>query len=424
MSTIALDEISRLSLADVRSFLRLDAPESERPVEGFTIDYKESLPSDLGGTVASLSNTYGGLIFIGVRAAKDKQNIPTEISGASLGKDVTARLSDKILSTVRPRPTFEIGVIPVGTSEKSLAVIRIREGTFPPYEYVQGATVKIPVRIGDTDRQATVREIETLQRKRENFGQPATDLASRYVDAGDLYSTEDVIEGPGAGSEVREVNFHKMVAVPRTSVQFRLDAKFERSFEKLVRGAFPKDRQFSRNFRRAAFYQAERRLPAIGHTHRIWRVWSDGALGFVSSIAQPGGEPVGDVVADMLFFLRLAQSFFATRQYFGTVVFGDTIACRSQRFLPKFPPPDGVHDYDHVDGIHLPDSKPTVLPSATKWIEEVDYQSLAHAEEMVAEVVLGQLQETWGASINFDKLLEATNRLAAQSLVQGWGTEW
>jgi hypothetical protein len=72
-----------------------------------------------------------------------------------------------------------------------------------------------------------------------------------------------------------------------------------------------------------------------------------------------------------------------------------------------------------VDGIHLPDSKPTVLPSLSKLVEEMERESLANAEEAIAEIVLGQLQEIWGARINFEKLVEATNRLARQSLIRG-----
>jgi len=54
----------------------------------------------------------------------------------------------------------------------------------------------------------------------------------------------------------------------------------------------------------------------------------------------------------------------------------------------------------------------------------MECESLTNAEEAIAEIVLGRLQETWGARINFEKLLEATNRLVGQSLSRGWGTEW
>jgi len=38
-------------------------------------------------------------------------------------------------------------------------------------------------------------------------------------------------------------------------------------------------------------------------------------------------------------------------------------------------------------------------------------------------VILDQLRETWGASINFDKLFAAVSQLAQQSSVPGWGRE-
>jgi hypothetical protein len=56
--------------------------------------------------------------------------------------------------------------------------------------------------------------------------------------------------------------------------------------------------------------------------------------------------------------------------------------------------------------------------------ELMECESLTNAEEAIAEIVPGRLQEAWGARINFEKLLEATNRLVGQSLSRGWGTEW
>jgi hypothetical protein len=63
---------------------------------------------------------------------------------------------------------------------------------------------------------------------------------------------------------------------------------------------------------------------------------------------------------------------------------------------------------------------PTKSPGvfwAGSLLEEIDRPTLEKPEEMVAQVIRDQLRETWGTSINFDKLFEAVRRLAEASSV-------
>src|SRR5882762_9629485 len=129
MANLFLSDLSKMSSADVESFLALTNPPDQRPTETSRLDFKESLPMDIGDAVAALSNTYGGLILVGVKADKAKQNIPIGMPGATnLGPDAKARIMDLILSTVQPRPMIEdIGVAAGSMNSGLVAVIRVRE---------------------------------------------------------------------------------------------------------------------------------------------------------------------------------------------------------------------------------------------------------------------------------------------------------
>ncbi|MCI0723400.1 MAG: ATP-binding protein [Acidobacteria bacterium] len=410
-------DLSNLTVEDFNDFLGISQPEPQRPTEGPKIDFKATLPADIGETVAAMSNGNGGLIFIGVLADKKKQNIPVDLAGATLGKDARASITDKTLATVNPRPRFDIGLTPLPAS-RHLAVLRVHEGAYPPYEYKQGSTVKIPVRIQDTNRQATVREIEELFRKRSAFGRPPVEVIHSYLNAMDLFCTYDTPSG-----EQRERDYTKIVIVPRTELRLRLDSRFERAFEKTVSSKSPWDRQFQRNLRTGLYYQIEGRASGAHRVHRIWRIWSTGAMAFVGNLTRRGhpGEAVGDVAGDFLLFCRVAQQFFESQRFWGGAVLGHELSCPTVNFLPLFPPPDGVHEYDTWPGIHFPSSRHPFLPANSTCIEEVDSKALGKPEMLIAETLLSQLRQTWGAQINYEKLTEAIGVLSDNSLDPSWG---
>lgn len=133
MANLFLNDLSHLSTADVEAFLALSSPEDQRPTETSRLDFKESFIPDIGDAVAALANTHGGLILIGVRADKTKQNIPIDMPGATnLGPDARARITDAILATVQPRPEIDhIGLVNGRTGGAVIAVIRVSEGPIP-----------------------------------------------------------------------------------------------------------------------------------------------------------------------------------------------------------------------------------------------------------------------------------------------------
>lgn len=405
MRNMFTDSVSAITAEDIREFLGLAYPENQRPQEGPRIDYKEDIPQELGECVAAFANTYGGLLFIGVKSEKAKQNIPVAMPGAKIGGDIRARLTDRIVSTVNPRPDFEVQAVPTGTEGQFVAVVRVPEGTYPPYEYSQGATVRIPVRVQDTNRQATVREIENLLKRRENQNKPPEELVKDFLDSDYFFCTID-----GQQGEEHDTFVHKVVIVPRVALRLRLDSKLERGFRALVKSSFQTNREFTRVRRAGSYLQGEYRKPPC---HRVWRIWSSAAVGLAANHSHlHGPEPVGNLAADLLFTCRMAASVFQEWGYFGGSVLADRLACPSRKFAAKFPPPGGLGDYDEVRGIYFEDRIAPGQPDSATWIEEMDWPSLTDATERVALVMLDQVRHITGARIDFEKLLEAVSRIA------------
>jgi predicted HTH transcriptional regulator len=158
-------DIEKIALTDVENFLAIGSPEEGRPSEGIKIDYKAKVPDDLCDTVAAFANTAGGLIFLGVESQKKKNNIPTKIVGVTFaGGDARAALTGKITSQVLPRPDVVIGIVDLPSGDV-VVVLRVREGTYPPYQFTHGDKIRFPIRVQDTNKMCTLRDLEQMFEK-------------------------------------------------------------------------------------------------------------------------------------------------------------------------------------------------------------------------------------------------------------------
>lgn len=416
MANLFTDDLSQLTLIDVEQFLNLKAPVGLRVMEGPRLDFKQDVPQDLGRDVAGLANTYGGILLVGVEKDKVKKNTPSSLPGTDLGNDPRARLTDRILASVHPRPDFEIQPIATSNPQMSLAIIRVAVGTYPPYEFSQGATIGIPIRIGDTTRQATLQEIETLLRNRELAAKDPEQVVEQYMKPSDFFCS---VEGgdPQRKQLVPDPFFHKLILTPRVPARLRLDLAFERSLGKLIRNVYRGEQNFVRAKRGEAWkdgfnrysrvLQYQFRISGTAPCHRLWRVWSDGTLGFVanhSRIRTP--EPAGNFALEALLFLRLARRLFENRGYFGSSVMAYQIACPSHQFAAEFPIPDldFVGEYDAADGLYF-EGPSTGQSTEATFVEDLTWDTLLQPEELVANVLLQHLRALAGARIDYGKLL-------------------
>jgi hypothetical protein len=422
MANLFTGDISQVTLSDVEQFLNLNASPSSRATEGPRLDFKQDVPQDLGWHVAGLANTYGGILLIGIETDKTRKNVPNSISGADLGNDPRARLTDKILASVHPRPDFEVHAIATSNPQRRLAVVRVAAGTYPPYESSRGANPGIPVRIGDTTRQATLQEIEALLKNREAAGREPEEVVKAYLEDSSFYCS---IEATGSVKTlVRDPQFHKLLIVPRVLARLRLDSVFEQHFSELVRKVYRGEQNFMRakqaqtynegfhRYSRVLVYQF--RISARAPCHRVWRVWSDGALGFVANHSRSHvPEPAGNFALEALLFLRLAHCLFEIRGYFGPSVIAYQISCPSHKFGAEFPIPDleFTGHYDGVHGLHF-DGPSTGQASEATSVEDLTWDTLLRPEEVVATILLEQFRAIAGARIDYQMLLSHVTHLS------------
>jgi schlafen family protein len=417
MANLYSDDLASLTLPDIENFLRVAEPENQRPREGPTLDYKLALPSDLGKDVAAFANTYGGLILLGVEEVNGKKGIPSSIRGCDLGIDPRARLTDIIVSTIHPRPRFHISCRPVSASGTYVAAIRVPEGTFPPYEYARGNDILIPLRVEDTSRPATLRDIETLLGKRTALSRTPAETLQQFLNTPEFTPLVEVA-GPGGGLHLeRDVYVHKMVFTPWVPLAVRLDDHFERDFEAKIRAAFKNDRHFWRTSvgeryedfptRTGQYQQYDFRVRGAHPCHRLWRVWSAGAAGFATSHSRAiGPEPVGNLFLDFLLFCRLVRGVLEGEGYFGRLAFAHVLACPGRKFVPAIPVLGHPDDYDKDDSVSFPDEVTPDHPATATFIEELDSGTLSQPHEVIASVLLAQLREICGAKVRFDRFRE------------------
>jgi predicted HTH transcriptional regulator len=166
-----VDDLDTLDFQGLSDFLGLGASADSRPSEGTVLDYKTNDSGDWVEDVAAFANTAGGLLFLGVQSDKKKNNVPVAVVGIAIANgDLKTRLTAQIVSLITPRPDFEVGVISVpNLTGQSVAVIRVREGAYPPYQYAKQDRVRFRVRVQDATRDASLRDLEALFRKRDAF---------------------------------------------------------------------------------------------------------------------------------------------------------------------------------------------------------------------------------------------------------------
>jgi hypothetical protein len=394
--------LDRLQFADIESFLGLKLPEDQRLKEGERIDYKELMPQNLGDWVTAFANGSGGLIFIGIKSDKTRQNIPVSWSGIPATADIETQIAAKILSTVRPKPDFQIGSVQL-PGGNIIAIVRVHEGSYPPYEYDQGSATKITLRVHDARRSASVREIEALLKKRTE-GAPSPEIAlSQHWNATGF----DCLNANG----VQDLEFHRIAVVPRRRVRIRLDSSLEKQLEFKIPKYFNQEPSISFSSRRGDYLQLQSKVTSQFSWHHLWRIYESGALGFTGTLMGdfPGGKPIGDLALDLLLLCRLASEFFETFNIEGDVYVTQLLKAGSAVFLPKFPILPG-HDYFPSDAIYIPTDKQGPADRSV-YYQTVHSSLLAEPYQAIAEILMYNLRETRQVRIDYERFLSQIAKL-------------
>lgn len=141
---------------------------SQQISEGMRVDYKRDFPKndELARTICAFSNTYGGIILIGVQADKVK-NVPVDIPGIQITKGLEERVVNICLSHILPVVMPETKVCTFksnGGSERAVLLVRVGLSYDSPHYLLQSN--EILVRVGCKNDRANLQLIEDMIERR------------------------------------------------------------------------------------------------------------------------------------------------------------------------------------------------------------------------------------------------------------------
>lgn len=372
-----------VTLADLRAFLNLDADEDARPPEGERLDYKSDWIDDLGEWVAGFANTYGALIFLGVAGHKGKgnSNRPVSTDGVPRKGELKGRIVSHIEATVRPRPRVEVHTIPV-PNDRDVAIIRVAQGEEPPYMFSRGSSHKVPVRIEDQTRPADYAQLDALIRRRVEAASQASDPLAFELPL-----------SVGASGDRR--TFLSMWVRPATrQPRLMLDAAQEGLLGRAIRMSFVHDTK--------GLTTNERRLNRIDLVSdvdlpdfvRLWRVQSDGSVGFATQIKHPDEACVElvDMVRDTLSFVRMAKQFWEAVGIGGRLYF--LLAVTAKGLSLHNANRDNSSDAQVLNGVDQ--AREVGRGNGSQWSELLDPSVLDAPAPFLARAFAAVLREEWG----------------------------
>jgi len=246
-----LDEVRFQDLAE---FIAIDLPEGTR------LDYKDQIPQSLGDTVAAFSNTFGGLIIVGVQK---NRKTPSTFNGVArpTNSDLKTAIVNKIVSTVQPRPDFAVAVVPhAANPDHDVAVIRVEEGNETPYMFLPNK--KVSIRVEDKNETATLADLEQL------FGRRGMPLGAH------LSSEErniQVFALHSDGKRYQSDTYLQLWLAPSRPLPVLLDRRFEQSVLEHFQRAFPEFRDLKIADRHSSWFEILFKASNIDFEAR-WRV--------------------------------------------------------------------------------------------------------------------------------------------------------
>lgn len=168
--------ISEISYEEVVQFCELEKEES------FVLDYKREIDRSLIKTVASMANTYGGIVIIGVEDNDGKPTLPAV--GFDYTEGISERLTGLIIDNVYP-PFFPEVQVCEPKGSKTFAVVRVSQSNLGPHAI--NSNRRVYIRTGNQSRPEDFESIDKilwLSDKRERFtlfkGELVNDAYNRY----------------------------------------------------------------------------------------------------------------------------------------------------------------------------------------------------------------------------------------------------
>lgn len=398
-----LDSLENLRSIDVvEKFLGMELPENQRLREGSRLDFKKEIPDDLGVTVASFSNSFGGLILLGVAGKKsdrtsgaEKDNIPDAIVGIDR-REAKQLVVSMILNSVVPTPKFSIGQCAVGSEGRTLLAIRVERGDFPPYMFTLRGRNKVPVRHSDGDRNATYLELEGLFAGRKAPGE-FEGQRHRFLD---FVATH---RGPNPPHRLNTENHHSLVIIPWRPQRIMLDRARERKFTEQIRGAFVWNRRFNwqPTFVRSATHVDVHVIDEDKDYERKWRMTRDGILAFSGTLSLTTPELIGAQILDTVSGIMLARCLLSEEDYFGPIQITDRLSVSKAAMEAKSPDlrAEGRLLSSSIPGIAFP-SRPVGGHASHEVVLNADFPEYRRPAGAAVDIFLDQLRQIYGAEFD------------------------
>jgi len=294
-------------LSDVRALIEIG--QRERAL----IDYKTDISDNWPETAAAFANTFGGLIIFGVEATDD---IPTAMPGFAPRGETSTRLTNMLLSRIQPRADFQVRVVKHDLDpRKEVALVRILEGSQPPYMHSKDGEHRVYVRVGARKADADYLQLTALFERR-------TQVASQIVLPNDFIGSGLRVMEP-VGSNRNSPHSYRFIIAPVDSrAGHRLIMESERQFVQCIEQVYnivdkPWPNQFVFRDGEETYY----RRPMNEGTEQRFGVSERGSLGFTThALIEVNGKtffrPLG-FCEHLVEFLSLASIFYQKRRYYG-----------------------------------------------------------------------------------------------------------
>jgi hypothetical protein len=395
----------------------MSSPIEARPTEGTILDYKVADSADWVETIAAFANTAGGLLFLGVESDKKQNNAPVAVPGIEFfGGDIKVRLTAKIVSRVIPRQDFDIAAAAVPAEPgRFVAVIRVREGTYPPYQYAKESDrLRFPIRIQDASRDSSLRDMEYLFDKRGTFSETTEARVLSFSSAPLFPQLLKNYDSPAVPEQTPKP-YHVWSIRPRVSLRLRLDKSFDQTVLGLIRRHFP-DSYFG-NFwppamsadrhivRWQGAVDSDRGAPLRWARNIEWT--SSGDIRFAERIDRrdwTGGESVSDLFISSFRFLKLVEEFYRSHNSYGSLSALHSVHMQPDfKLLLTFPDGDGI--YHETDAISFSAMQAKDGMDASNITTEIPNYVLANPVEVICDLILSHLRQLRQATIDYDKLV-------------------
>jgi hypothetical protein len=310
----------------IEALCRIREPIQDRPQEDYRLDFKQEWKEDALRVVASIANTFGGILLIGVSEEGGK---PKDIRGIQSEREIKTRIASSIASNISPTPPYDIGECTLpNDATKRLCVIRIRKGSQLYLLTKKGENSPVYVRNADESRPAQAAELRALIEQRSGSAEAGAVSPSRLAEWHD-FTIEEKPSSQFGTKRMASGTYFKAVVLPLGQSPLILDQALETEFKRIVCVHYPGVIDFVRSAPVIEFDEdRDRDWYELRWLHRgldferCWRVNSLGELGFATqakySLAGYGLYwSLCDIALGLISTLRATKSWWEASNHFG-----------------------------------------------------------------------------------------------------------